>query len=428
MTDLASTEVSAFAPQGQTIALIDRPLTGELTFATPQSLTDILADLEKRAYEELGIPDVSTPKGREKIASVAYNVAKSKTGLIAMGKMLTEDWRKRTKDVNAECNRIEAFADDLKARIRGDLTAWENIEKDRVAAHESALIELAALGHFDVVDPASPDIRARITQVEAFVAGRDWQEFLTRADATGKKLIADLASYAIQAEKREADAAELEALRKEKLARQQREHDEEVSRAAAAEATRLANEEAERLAEIERQREYARFAEIEALAEKAERLRQEEIERAEHARIAAQAEIDRQIEAARVAEENRQEAERHRERDRVEAEQRLEDQRLASEKAAEVERQRVEKQREADAQAAKEAEARAVQAALDARPEPVAMPPVEVSTVGPTPERKAEVEAIVKKSLSDLGISALMVSTVLRGLVEGKIAHVRIEY
>src|ERR1022692_2286057 len=89
--------------------------------------------------------DPSTVTGRDEIRSVAYRVARTKTTLDAEGKKLTEEWRKNTTLVNAERKKLVERLDALAEEIRKPLTAFENKEKIRVAAHEAALADLAGL-------------------------------------------------------------------------------------------------------------------------------------------------------------------------------------------------------------------------------------------------------------------------------------------
>jgi hypothetical protein len=94
--------------------------------------------------------DASTEEGRDRIKAHAYKVAKAKTFLDAEGKDLTEDWREKTKQVNAERKKIVERLDALKAEVRRPVTEYEaeqeRIEADRLAeiarvAEEARLAE-----------------------------------------------------------------------------------------------------------------------------------------------------------------------------------------------------------------------------------------------------------------------------------------------
>jgi hypothetical protein len=90
-------------------------------------------------------PDISTKKGQDAIRSMAAEVASTKMDLIRLGKRLTEDWRKQTKAVNAECAIIEERMDALKTQVRQPLTDLENAEKARIAANEAAIASIRSL-------------------------------------------------------------------------------------------------------------------------------------------------------------------------------------------------------------------------------------------------------------------------------------------
>lgn len=97
----------------------------------------VLLDQIKAEIAQVEI-DISTPEGRKACASLAYKVARSKTALDAMGKTLTDQWRKQAETVHAERRLIEKELDALANEVRAPLTEWENIEKARVKAHEDA--------------------------------------------------------------------------------------------------------------------------------------------------------------------------------------------------------------------------------------------------------------------------------------------------
>lgn len=298
--------------------------------------TDILGKLAAKvaAFK----PDVSTATGRDEMRSLAYEIAKNKTALVKIGKGLTEEARAMVKNINAECNVIEDRMDELRDRVRAPLTAWENREKERVAAHETALAAITEAAHYGQQETVA-ELSARLDYLMNYPA-RDWQEFTERANAA---LVAETdrtAGLLAAAQKREAEAAELERLRAAEAERQrlatieaQRVREEQIVREAAERATReaeakAAREAAEREQAIQREREAAARREQEqrdaveqskraleaqkahakAEAERAERDQSAavEAERRRLERIAAEAEAARQ----RQAEAERAEAER----------------------------------------------------------------------------------------------------------------------
>lgn len=97
----------------------------------------ILNDIETKALSI--VTDVSTPAGRRDIASLAFKVARSKTLLDDMGKVMVDDAKKKVKTINAHRKTIRDTLDALKEKVRDPLTEWE-VEEDkrRIAAEQKA--------------------------------------------------------------------------------------------------------------------------------------------------------------------------------------------------------------------------------------------------------------------------------------------------
>ena len=284
---------------------------------TPAGAEDVLAAI--RAEVAKVDTDISTPKGRKAVASLAYQIARSKTALDEAGKGLTEQARRQIDTINGERRRIRDELDQLAEDVRRPLTDWENADKARIKAHEDAI---AALTMDPLVQawPAS-QIGALIEQVPELLAGRDWQEFRQRAERT--------------------IAAEIERLKgwyRAALAREE-----------AAEAERKRRDD-----EAERER-------IEAARRQAEREAQIAAEAEERARLAAEAKAEEErLQAAAQAQREREDVERRAREEREEVERRLraeEEARLRAEAAAEAERQAAARRlAEAEAQAQRERE------------------------------------------------------------------------
>lgn len=314
------------------------------------------------------VPDISTKKGRDEIASRAYKVAKSKTYLDELGKNLTEEWKTKSKAVDAERKRMREEMDALKEEVRAPLTEWEDKEKARIAAHEAALIDLvASAANLDGMTAA--ELEARIAQAKDAHQQRDWQEFGQRAQTSHDQVQEKLQKKLEARRQYEAEQAELERLRREEAERKQREHEERIAAEAAeqarleaeAEAKRKADEEAARVkAEQERQEQERQRIEREKQEEERKRLEAEERARkAEEDRLAAiaqaeHAERDR-LAAAEKAEADRKAAAEKAEADRIAAAEKAERERKeAEEAAAQRERDRIaEEERQRQEEAAK---------------------------------------------------------------------------
>lgn len=248
--------------------------------------------------------DISTDSGRKSIASLAYKVARSKTALDDMGKELVSDLKAKAGKIDAERRVIRERLDALKDEVRKPLTDWENAEKDRVAAHEAALLAIVESPEYGRTETAS-ELSARLNYLRNYPS-REWQEFSERAAATLKGEIARTVDLLATAERLEAERAELERLRAEQAAREKQEREERIAREAAerarAEAEAKAKREADEAAtkaEAERRRVEKEKADAIARAERAEAERKAAAERAEREKVAAvEAERKRAADAA----------------------------------------------------------------------------------------------------------------------------------
>lgn len=301
-----------------TALTIPAPADLAVIFREEGGIDPIIARIE--AEVRAHVPDVSTKKGRDAIASLAYKVSRSKTALDDAGKSLNDEQRKQIAVVDAARRTIRDRLDTLRDEARKPLDEWEAAEAARLDALKS---RLDRLNHASPSEDTSACIADLIRRVEAAVIDDSWQEYLPHAakakDATLARLRAQLDATA----RREAEQAELSRLRAEAAAREEAERQrlaEEAAAKAKAEAERI---EAERQARIEREKQEAaeraaREAEERAKAE-ADRQRRDAEERAEAERRAAaqrEADLQRQIEAAKAE----ADAAAQRERDRIEAE------------------------------------------------------------------------------------------------------------
>jgi chromosome segregation ATPase len=324
----------------------------------------VLSALKEEVRKVAATLDISTPGGREAIASLAYKVARSKTALDEQGKELVGAIKKQSGEIDAERKRVRDELDALKDEVRKPLTDWENAEKERVAAHEAAIHLLEDEDQRSSIWETSTELKARIEVIERMFTGRDWQEFAKRAESAKIEATDSIYRALGIVQKREAEQKELERLRAEAAERAIKEREEAAAKAAKEAAERRAEEQARiarEAAERERQRIENERIEAEARAKQAEAERVAAAEKAERDRI-AEAERTKQrlaeIESCAAAERTRLEQERIAEaeatrRREYEAQQKAERDQVA---AVEAERQRVAAQKKADAE---EAEKRA---------------------------------------------------------------------
>ncbi len=208
------------------------------------------------------VGDIETVAGRKQIASKAYEVAKEKTRIDAIGKTLVEDWKKKSSLVDASRKKARDFLDELKDKVRKPVTDWEAEEEKRIQAERDlAELELAW--------------EDAIKENEFF----DKQKDIERRELAIKKA---------EEEKAEKERKELEEkIRLEREARIAKEAKEKAEREAIEqiEAAKRATIEAELKAKLDKERVER---EAKELAEKNEREKLEAVERAKKEEIERQ--------------------------------------------------------------------------------------------------------------------------------------------
>lgn len=248
-------------------------------FTNNDQLDPLIEAIEKEARSL--VPDVTTKKGRDAIASMAHKVARSKTYIDNAGKDLVAELKALPKQIDESRRVVRERLDALKDEVRRPLTEWE-AEQERIKAEEAMnALHAEALAMNEEFD------RQLAARIES-----DHEMALLMNDAFDRE----------QADK----AAEAE--------RQRIAYEEEIKRLAAAAAAR----EVEQRAQREREEAAHREAVLKAQAEQAER-----------DRIAAEQKAEADKQAAIEAE--RRKAQEEADRIRREAEQR-EQSRLAEEK------------------------------------------------------------------------------------------------
>ena len=256
------------------------------------------------------VPDLTTKKGRDRVASLAAQVSRSKTAIEKPGREYLKRLKEAVRPAEAEIKRFVDACDELRDATRRPLTEWE-AEQERIKAEEAMnALHVEALAMNEDFD------RQLAARIES-----DHEMALLMNDAFDRE----------QADK----AAEAE--------RQRIAHEEEIKRLAAAAAAR----EVEQRAQREREEAALREAALKAQAEQAER-----------DRIAAEQKAEADKQAAIEAE--RRKAQEEADRIRREAEQR-EQARLAEEKRKAEEESR----RAADVEHRRGINTAAVQALID---------------------------------------------------------------
>ncbi len=284
------------------LAIVPPKETALQVFQAANGLDPYLQQI--RAEIDAFVPDVSTKKGRDAIASIAHKVARSKTALDNVGKDLVAELKEIPKKIDAERKRMRDTLDAWKDEVRAPLNEWEQAEADRVAGHERRIEELRTI---DTEDRTAAEIASAISLIEEVEIGPEWEEFEAEAHRVKAATITTLQQALTKRQAYEAEQAELERLRAEAAQREQKDREERIAREAAEQAQR----EAEQRAQAEREAAAKREADAKAAAERRElelklQAEQAEREKLEAQQRAEQAERDAESRAERAAAAERQ--------------------------------------------------------------------------------------------------------------------------
>ena len=237
-------------------------------FTTKEQLDPIIEKIEKEARSL--VPDVSTKKGRDAIASMAHKVARSKTYIDNAGKDLVAELKALPKQIDESRRIVRERLDALKDEVRRPLTEWE-AEQERIKAEEAMNAMHAEALEMNIRFDQELAAKFEADHEMALLMNKDFDR-----DREEQRRLAEQA---------------------------QRERDEQLKQEAAEQARRDA--EAKHKAEIEAAA--RREAEEKARAELAERQRIETEQRAEREKQEAEARAEREKEEAVAAERRRQE-------------------------------------------------------------------------------------------------------------------------
>lgn len=257
-------------------------------FTNNEQLDPIIEKIEKEARSL--VPDVSTKKGRDAIASMAHKVSRSKTYIDNAGKDLVAELKALPKQIDESRRIVRERLDALKDEVRRPLTEWE-AEQERIKAEEAARIkaeedrkqfesdhEIALLMN----DAFDRELAEKKAETERQRIAHEEELKRQAADQAKREAEEKAAAELAAAKKREEDAIAAKA-QAELLAKQERERAEYEAAAAAARAERekqeaieaekrKAQEEADRIKREAEQKEAARLAEEKRIAdEKAKR-------------------------------------------------------------------------------------------------------------------------------------------------------------
>lgn len=289
------------------------------------------------------VPDLTTRKGRERIASLAAKVSKSKTAVEKPGRDYLRRLKEMPKVVEAELREFVTAMDNLRDQVRQPLTDWQAAEDARVDRHNNAIAHIKFNAEA-LEGITTEDLADRIEKVEAIALGKQWEEFEAEAARAKDDSLKVLRAALGARQQYEAEQAELARLRREADERAEQDRIRAAQEAAVElERQRVAQEQqAERDAAAKREQELKDQAAAQEREAENQRLQLKlQAEQAERARI--QAEADR-IAVEQRAEQQRQAAAMQAERDIELA--REDERRRADEAAAEIVRQQQARERD----------------------------------------------------------------------------------
>ncbi len=265
-------------------------------------------------------------KGNKEARSHVYKLRQTKGALESVRKEAKADYLRLGRAVDAEAEQIKIRIEAMIAVHQVKLDEIERREADRIAAIVARVDAVNTIGDFH---SDSKSISSSIAQLQSVIIDDSWEEFTVSVAQAKDMRIAGLNAALAEALKREAEAEELEKLRKDAVERAQKDRDDAIAKAAADRATadaklqaeqeaakaRQAIEAAELSAKQEREAAERRELELKLQTEQAERRRIEAEQKAEQdkkdALIKAEQEIQKAVqdEKDRIAKMAKMEAE-----------------------------------------------------------------------------------------------------------------------
>ncbi|EKN5101297.1 hypothetical protein DYG63_05110 [Yersinia enterocolitica] len=226
------------------------------------------------------VPDVTTAKGRARIASLAASASRSKTAIEKPGREYLRHLKEQPKIIEAELRRFVIECDEIRDETRRPLTEWEaeqerlrqEAEAKKKAEELAAEIEVAHEMALLMNDAFDRDAKAKADEIERLRKAHD--EFIAQQAAEkAKREVEEKAKRDIEAAEQREREAKLAQERAERKAEQDKKDaaakaEREKQDAIAAEKLK-AQQEAERVQREAKQKEDARLAEEKRVADEA---------------------------------------------------------------------------------------------------------------------------------------------------------------
>lgn len=185
-----------------------------------------LIEKVKKHVKEATKLDPNTPEGREERRSLAYKIARTKTGVDNIGKDYVGELKKITTAIDSRRKHWRDTMDDIQAAVRQPLTEYETKEKERIGGHQTAIQQMRDLMAYDY-EPTSEDVEKRIAQIEV-INQRDFEEFKEQAQTVADNASGRLSEKLAAVIKAEHDAKELEELRQAKIEQDKKDNEERI--------------------------------------------------------------------------------------------------------------------------------------------------------------------------------------------------------
>ncbi|MEE4662814.1 hypothetical protein V2L09_02630 [Pseudomonas alliivorans] len=256
------------------------------------------------------VPDLTSRKGRDRIASLAAKVSKSKTAVEKPGRDYLKRLKEMPKVVETELREFVTKMDALRDATRKPLTDWEEANDKRIDGHNDGIQRIKDMAVFAEM-PSAAKVAQVIADLELVEINDSWEEFLAEAAQAKDRSLATLRTLLADRTKHEAELAEIARFNAEKAEREQKERDAEIAR----KAVEQARIEAEQKALQEREAAARREQELKDQADAQQRDAEQKIRDAE-------AESERQRLQIKLQEEQAERQKLQAEQDRIAAEKR----------------------------------------------------------------------------------------------------------
>lgn len=264
------------------------------------------------------VPDLTTVKGRARIASLAATVSKSKKAVETPGRDYLKRLKEMPKVVEAELREFVTKMDNLRDATRQPLTEWEEAEQARKDKHVDGIQAIKDLAFFEE-SPSAANVAQIIADLELVAINDTWEEFLAEAAQVKDQTLTKLRGILAEHTQYEAEQAELVRLRAEAEAQAQRDRDAEIARVAAEQAKRQAEERAQAERDAAARREQELLDQAAAAQRATEQAARDAEAAAERQRLQLELQAEQARAAAAQAEASRLAAEQRAEQERLEA-------------------------------------------------------------------------------------------------------------